>query len=62
MSIYKQLQALPLEKQIELLTKHLVSFNSINGTNGKVSIIDELYSILKSTLNTYGFNMYLMIQ
>ncbi|SCM84890.1 Uncharacterized protein BWAI21_00292 [Bacillus mycoides] len=26
MSIYKQLQALPLEKEIELLTKHLVSF------------------------------------
>ena len=62
MSIYKQLQALPLEKQIELLTNHLVSFNSINGTDGEVSIIDELYSIFKSTLNTYGFNMYLIIQ
>ncbi|MGG0763448.1 M20/M25/M40 family metallo-hydrolase [Bacillus paramycoides] len=47
MSIYKQLQALPLEEQVELLTKHLVSFNSINGTSGEVSIIDELYNILK---------------
>ncbi|SCM91747.1 Uncharacterized protein BWINRASL_00281 [Bacillus mycoides] len=42
------LQALPLEEQVELLTKHLVSFNSINGTIGEVSIIDELYNILKS--------------
>ncbi|MED1559983.1 hypothetical protein P4U73_28235 [Bacillus paramycoides] len=31
------------------MTKHLVSFNSINGTDGEVSIIDELYSILKSS-------------
>ncbi|CAH2466042.1 hypothetical protein IIQ_04501 [Bacillus cereus VD118] len=30
MSIYKQLQGLTLEKQIGLLTNHLVSFNSIN--------------------------------
>ncbi|KEK21611.1 M20/M25/M40 family metallo-hydrolase [Bacillus gaemokensis] len=46
--MYQQLHSLPLEKQVEMLTKHLVSFNSINGTTGEVRIIDELYHILKS--------------
>ncbi|MFD0768774.1 M20/M25/M40 family metallo-hydrolase [Bacillus sp. CGMCC 1.60114] len=46
--MYQQLCSLSLEKQIETLTKHLVSFNSINGTEGEARIIDELYGILKS--------------
>ncbi|MDM5186748.1 M20/M25/M40 family metallo-hydrolase [Bacillus sp. DX4.1] len=46
--MYQQLHSLSLEKQVETLTKHLVSFNSINGTTGEVRIIDELYHILKS--------------
>lgn len=46
--MYQQLHSLSLEKQVETLTKHLVSFNSINGTTGEVRIIEELYSILKS--------------
>lgn len=46
--MYQQLHSLSLEKQVETLTKHLVSFNSINGTIGEVRIIEELYSILKS--------------
>ncbi|MEI4832580.1 M20/M25/M40 family metallo-hydrolase [Bacillus sp. FJAT-53711] len=46
--MYQQLHSLSLEKQVEALTKHLVSFNSINGTEGEARIIDELYRILKS--------------
>ncbi|MGG2094046.1 M20/M25/M40 family metallo-hydrolase [Bacillus sp. S13(2024)] len=46
--MYQQLHSLSLEKQVETLTKHLVSFNSINGTEGEARIIDELYRILKS--------------
>lgn len=46
--MYQQLHSLSLEKQVETLTEHLVSFNSINGTTGEVRIIDELYHILKS--------------
>lgn len=46
--MYQQLHSLSLEKQVETLTKHLVSFNSINGTEGEAHIIDELYRILKS--------------
>ncbi|WP_374202596.1 hypothetical protein [Bacillus cereus group sp. BfR-BA-01310] len=49
MSIYKQLQVLTLEEQIELLTKHLVSFNSISGTGGEASIIDELFLSIHET-------------
>ncbi|WP_391509675.1 hypothetical protein [Bacillus paramycoides] len=49
MSIYKQLQVLTLEEQIELLTKHLVSFNRINGTGGEASIIDELFLSIHET-------------
>ncbi|EEL52405.1 M20/M25/M40 family metallo-hydrolase [Bacillus mycoides] len=46
--MYQQLYSLSLENQIEMLTKHLVSINSINGTAGEVLIIEELYNILKS--------------
>ncbi|MEY8351626.1 M20/M25/M40 family metallo-hydrolase [Bacillus cereus] len=46
--MYQQLHSLSLENQIEMLTKHLVSINSINGTAGEVLIIEELYNILKS--------------
>lgn len=66
--MYQQLHSLSLEKQVETLTEHLVSFNSINGTTGEVRIIDELYHILKSflifksILNIYGFKMRQMIQ
>ena len=46
--MYQQLHALPQAEQIELLTRHLVSINSVNGTTGEIDLADELVKILQS--------------
>ncbi|WP_369901393.1 M20/M25/M40 family metallo-hydrolase [Bacillus manliponensis] len=46
--MYQRLRSLSTAKQVETLTKHLVSFNSINGTIGEGAIMNELYKILSS--------------
>ncbi|WP_243292969.1 M20/M25/M40 family metallo-hydrolase [Bacillus sp. FJAT-47783] len=46
--MYENIHLLPIDRQVEVLTKHLVSINSINGTTGEVEIIEELYNIAAS--------------
>ncbi|GEN84488.1 protein RocB [Sporosarcina luteola] len=46
--MYNQLRNLELSQQVEMLTRHLVSINSINGTLGEVEIVQEIYRILRS--------------
>ncbi|WP_281164389.1 peptidase M20 [Liquorilactobacillus sicerae] len=46
--MYQQLHSLPQAKQIELLTRHLVSIGSVNGTTGEIDLADELVKILRS--------------
>lgn len=46
--MFQNIHLLPIERQVEVLTEHLVSFNSINGTTGEVEIIEELYKIVAS--------------
>ncbi len=46
--MFQNISLLPIERQVEVLTEHLVSINSINGTKGEVEIIEELYKIAAS--------------
>ncbi|GKV57673.1 protein RocB [Sporosarcina sp. NCCP-2222] len=46
--MYNQLRTLEVSQQVEMLTRHLVSINSINGTLGEVEIVQEIYRILRS--------------
>ncbi|MCG3087980.1 M20/M25/M40 family metallo-hydrolase [Sporosarcina cyprini] len=46
--MYNQLRSLEVSQQVEMLTRHLVSINSINGTLGEVEIVQEIYRILRS--------------
>lgn len=46
--MYNQLKTMKTYEQVELLTRHLVSMNSINGTIGEVRIVQEIYQILSS--------------
>ncbi|MBB4823319.1 arginine utilization protein RocB [Sporosarcina luteola] len=46
--MYNQLRTMELSQQVEMLTRHLVSINSINGSLGEVEIVQEIYRILRS--------------
>ena len=46
--MYEQLKAMEMQEQIELITRHLVGLNSINGTLGEVRIVQEIHQILSS--------------
>lgn len=44
--MYQQIRSLPMEQQVEAITSRLVAINSINGTEGEIKVVEELYQIL----------------
>lgn len=46
--MYDQIKELPLEEQVEWLTRDLVSVKSVNGTEGEVQIAERLETIIRS--------------
>lgn len=46
--MFEKIHSLPMKQQIEMITKHLVGINSINGTKGEVQIVEELYRLLST--------------
>lgn len=44
--MYSQLCTLEVEQQVEMLTRHLVGIESINGTVGEAEVVKEIYRIL----------------
>lgn len=48
LGMYSQLCTLEVEQQVEMLTRHLVGIESINGTVGEAEVVKEIYRILQS--------------
>ncbi|MBT2215573.1 M20/M25/M40 family metallo-hydrolase [Virgibacillus dakarensis] len=46
--MYQQIHSLSTKQQVETITKRLVTINSINGTNGEIEIVEELYRMLRT--------------
>ncbi|GAY77158.1 arginine utilization protein RocB [Sporolactobacillus inulinus] len=46
--MYEKVKDLPIEQQIEQFARDLVGIKSVNGTDGEVTMADELEAILRS--------------